>query len=68
MRFSNGHTPEGWYIYSLPDNSEKKTISEAHGYGMIIMALMAGYDDSARVYFGGIYAMYNDHRSAIDHV
>ncbi len=64
---SNGQTPGGWYIYSHPGDPDKKSVSEAHGYGMIIMALMAGYDDSARVYFDGMYAMYNDHRSTVDH-
>ena len=67
LRPSNGQTPGGWYIYSHPDDPDKKTVSEAHGYGMIIMALMAGYDDSAKIYFDGMYAMYNDHRSTIDH-
>ena len=66
LRASNGQTSGGWYIYSHPDDPDKKTVSEAHGYGMIIMALIAGLDDSAHIYFDGMYRMYNDHRSTID--
>lgn len=36
------------------------TISEAHGYGMIIFALMDGYDNSAQSYFDGMYRFYKD--------
>ncbi len=66
LRESNGRTPGGWYVYSHPDDPDKKSVSEAHGYGMILMALMAGFDDSAKVYFDGMFAVYNDHRSTID--
>lgn len=34
------------------------TISEAHGYGMMIFALMAGYDSNAKTYFDGMYNFY----------
>ncbi len=34
------------------------TVSEAHGYGMMVFALMAGYDDSAKIYFDGMYDFY----------
>lgn len=32
--------------------------SEAHGYGMIIFALMAGHDDNAKEYFDGMFKVY----------
>ena len=74
LRKSNGMTPGGFFVY-YQDTTVKytgdtivfKTVSEAHGYGMIIMALMTGYEDSARIFFDGFYKMYNDHRSTVDH-
>lgn len=36
------------------------TISEAHGYGMIIFALMAGFDSNAQDYFNGMYRFFTD--------
>src|SRR5262245_61265494 len=39
------------------------TTSEAHGYGMILFALMAGYDADAKKYFDGMFNMYDKHRS-----
>ncbi len=59
---SNGNTPGGYFIFYEPF-AGYKTVSEAHGYGMMILALMAGEEDSARVFFDGMYNMYNDHRS-----
>ncbi|HEY8514044.1 MAG TPA: glycosyl hydrolase family 8 [Candidatus Binatia bacterium] len=41
------------------------TVSEAHGYGMIIMALMAGHDPQAQQIFDGMFAYFRDHPSAI---
>lgn len=37
--------------------------SEAHGYGMVITALMAGADPNAKTYYDGLYRMYDTHRS-----
>jgi hypothetical protein len=42
------------------------SVSEGHGYGMIITALMAGYDPNARAYFDGLYSFYKDHPSVND--
>ncbi len=46
-----------YYIESLGNggNGNEITISEAHGYGMIIFALMAGYDSNAKSYFDGMF-------------
>lgn len=41
------------------------TVSEAHGYGMMIFALMAGYDANARTYFDGMYRYFTNHQSSI---
>jgi endo-1,4-beta-D-glucanase Y len=66
FRASNGGTPGGgWYI-DRPDNYQGgtyKTISEAHGYGMIILALMAGHDPEARTRFDGFCNFFDHHRS-----
>ena len=40
------------------------SISEGHGYGMVIAALMAGADPDARQIFDGLYAFFRDHPSS----
>ena len=42
------------------------SISEGHGYGMVIVAFMAGADPDARQIFDGLYAFFRDHPSAGD--
>lgn len=37
------------------------SISEGHGYGMMITALMAGYDPNAKTYFDGMFRFFKDH-------
>lgn len=65
---SNGTTPGGGYIVRMKGvgagAEDAKTTSEAHGYGMIIFALMAGHDPKAKKYFDGMYNMFDRHRSA----
>jgi len=48
---------------STGGSAEAITNSEAHGYGMVITALMAGYDANAKTYYDGLYRMYDTHRS-----
>jgi endo-1,4-beta-D-glucanase Y len=48
----------------LSGQSQSKTVSEAHGYGMLIMAFMAGHDPDAKKYFDGMYQYYLAHQSA----
>jgi endo-1,4-beta-D-glucanase Y len=48
---------------STGGSAEAITNSEAHGYGMVITALMAGYDANAKTYYDGLYRMYDSHRS-----
>ncbi len=43
-----------------------KGTSEGHGYGMIITALMGGYDAQAKAYFDGLYKFFDTHRSTIN--
>lgn len=43
-----------------------RTVSEGQGYGMIVVALMAGHEPDARAIFDGLWEFFNDHRSSID--
>lgn len=57
-----------WYSdtpYSDNTTGVEVTVSEAHGYGMLITAAMAEYDDSAKEIFDGMYAYYKAHPSEI---
>ncbi len=40
---------------------DKATVSEAHGYGMMITAFMAGYDPDAQNIFDGMYRYFREH-------
>ncbi|HEU5101624.1 MAG TPA: glycosyl hydrolase family 8, partial [Roseiflexaceae bacterium] len=40
------------------------SISEGHGYGMVIAALMAGADPNAKQIFDGLFAFFRDHPSS----
>lgn len=42
------------------------TVSEAHGYGMLITALMAGHDKNAKKTFDGMYRYFRAHPSEIN--
>ncbi len=42
-----------------------RTVSEAHGYGMMITALMAGYDPDAKQLFDGLFRYYKAHPSLL---
>ena len=62
---SNGNTKGGGFYVEAPSTGwhayPAKTNSEAHGFGMIIMALMG-----EKEYFDGFYNMYDKHRSTIN--
>ena len=44
-------------------SSASITVSEGHGYGMVITALMAGHDPDAQKEFDGLYSFFRDHPS-----
>lgn len=44
-------------------DSDSISVSEGHGYGMIITVLMAGYDPQAQATFDGLYRFFKDHPS-----
>ncbi|GKU77440.1 glycosyl hydrolase family 8 [Paenibacillus sp. L3-i20] len=47
-------------------NGDAVTVSEAHGYGMIITAIMAGHDPKAKTIYDGMYSFFRAHPSALD--
>jgi endo-1,4-beta-D-glucanase Y len=61
-----GSTPDGYYIYTHGTSGPNTvTVSEAHGYGMVAFALMAGTgiyaDPEAKTYFDGMYKFFMAH-------
>ncbi len=54
-------------LYRIASDKEDKsrTVSEGQGYGMMIVALMAGYDKDAKKIFDGLYAFAKMHPSEI---
>jgi endo-1,4-beta-D-glucanase Y len=66
LRESSGVTPGGGFYIEMQGtggDGNEITTSEAHGYGMIVFALMAGHDPDAKRIFDGFYNMYDQHRS-----
>ena len=59
----NGCDTDHYYIYFADGNTN--TVSEAMGYGMLIIPLMAGYDSDAQLQFDGLYRYYRAHPSSI---
>lgn len=60
-----------YYVYYAEEHyagdniSVPVTVSEAHGYGMLITACMAEYDAEAKALFDGMYRYYQAHLSDI---
>ncbi|WP_081735154.1 glycosyl hydrolase family 8 [Paenibacillus gorillae] len=46
-------------------NDDAITVSEAHGYGMMITAIMAGHDPEAKKLFDGMYRYFRAHPSTL---
>lgn len=61
------NAPE-YYVWYNDDGSEGNaiTVSEAIGYGMVIEALMAGYETNAKRYFDGLFYWYVRHPSSVN--
>jgi endo-1,4-beta-D-glucanase Y len=53
----------GQYLVKSSPATDQWTVSEGHGYGMVITAIMAGHDHDAHLIFNGLYAYYDEHRS-----
>lgn len=59
-------TSEGHYRVTIGRAANAPTISEGQGYGMVIVALMAGYDTEAKTIFDGLWGFFDHHRSPSD--
>lgn len=62
-RFLEQTCGAGRYVVEAKTQSGNLTVSEAHGYGMVLAALMAGHDPDARAIFDGMFAFYREHPS-----
>jgi hypothetical protein len=56
----------GRYLVDTDGDTTGATVSEAHGWGMVITVLMAGHDPAAHTVFDGMVRYYQDHPSSID--
>lgn len=63
-----GCTPGSYYVFSNLEGHGTSgeaggviTVSEAHGYGMMLMAYMAGIDPEAKTVFDGMVKFYKEH-------
>jgi endo-1,4-beta-D-glucanase Y len=65
-----GTAPNGNQMYRIAFGKDQPgfdtTVSEGQGYGMIIVPLMAGYDDDAQNIFDGLWEFVRAHPSEID--
>lgn len=65
-----GCGPGRYYVYLGPQPPTAEgvpiSVSEGQGYGMAIVAYMAGHDREARQIFDGLYGFYRDHPSRHD--
>ncbi len=55
---------EGRFYVAAPrddDGANQLTVSEAHGYGMLVSVLMAGAEPDARAQFDGMFRFFKDH-------
>ena len=63
LYLKKGCETDQYYVFF--DDGNTVTVSEAMGYGMMIMPLMAGYDPEAREYFDGMFRYYKAHPSGL---
>lgn len=63
-RYINDDSGVGqYYIWVEGSAGNKQCVSEGQGYGMIIVALMAGYDTAAQQIYDGLFQYYRVHPS-----
>ncbi|MEO8415957.1 MAG: glycosyl hydrolase family 8 [Ginsengibacter sp.] len=53
--------PGQYYIWVEGTVDKNECVSEGQGYGMIVVALMAGYDTDAQKIYNGLYQYYKAH-------
>ncbi|MCV4230919.1 glycosyl hydrolase family 8 [Virgibacillus sp. LDC1] len=64
--YADGDWFQEEYDEELKVKYQPMTVSEAHGYGMLITAHMAGHDPKAKAYFDGLYRYFRAHPSKIN--
>jgi len=57
------HCSDDFYVWSENAGKNRECVSEGQGYGMIIVALMAGIDSTAQATFDGLFHYYIEHPS-----
>jgi glycosyl hydrolase family 8 len=57
---------ESYIWFESDEEHNKQCVSEGQGYGMLIVALMAGYDSAAHTIFDGLFRYYHSHPSKAD--
>lgn len=63
-RYINDDAGEGqYYVWVEGSVANNQCVSEGQGYGMVIVALMAGYDAAAQKIYNGLYKYYKLHPS-----
>jgi endo-1,4-beta-D-glucanase Y len=64
-RYINDDAGDGqYYIWTENETGKNKSVSEGQGYGMMIVALMAGYDTAAHKIYDGLFHYYKAHLAA----
>lgn len=58
--------PRGRFRVRMADRDSAPTTSEGQGYGLVLVATMAGHDPEARARADGLFRYARDHRSALD--
>ncbi len=54
---------DSYYIWAENTGKNRQCVSEGQGYGMIIVALMAGYDTTGQNLYDGLFRYYKEHPS-----
>jgi endo-1,4-beta-D-glucanase Y len=65
---AEGTAPDGGALYrvTVGTTNADRTVSEGQGYGMMIVAIMAGYDPHAQTIFDGLWQFSRAYPSNID--
>jgi hypothetical protein len=63
-RYLRQECDTGRYVVEAKVGPGNLTVSEAHGYGMTITALLAGHEPAAQAVFDGMYAYFREHPTA----
>ena len=62
-RYLKAGCGDGRYYVATGSQEGNLSLSEGHGYGMVISAIMAGHDPHAKKHFDGLYRFFRDHPS-----